>query len=139
LHWLKKAKTLSEGHWIRQFKKGRFRVKDKDTTLFRITHTDQYEDFKFISLMVEAVLEDLEKKREVFAQLDSICKPDCIFATNTSAIPIMLLATSEKPERIGRFLGAHFFSPASVMKVVEVIPGLETEEGDSSFHDGLVQ
>jgi len=65
--------------------------------------------------------------------LDSVCKPDCVFATNTSSISITLLATSVKSERIGQFLGSHFFSPASVMKLVEVIPGLETEDGTVTF------
>ena len=75
----------------------------------------------------------MEIKKEVFAQLDNICKPGCVFATNTSSISITRLATSVKPERIGRFLGAHFFSPTSVMKLVEVIPGLETDEESVTF------
>ena len=81
-----------------------------------------------MDLIVEAVLENLEAKREVFAQLEKACKPDCVFSTNTSSIPITLLATSVEPKRVTRFLGAHFFSPASVMKLVEIIPGLETDE-----------
>lgn len=109
-------------------KKGGFQTEDKEPTLSRITPTDQYEDLKEVDLVVEAVFEDLETKREVFSQLDRLCKPDCILATNTSSIPITLLATSVSKERIGRFLGTHFFSPASVMKLVEVIPGLETED-----------
>jgi 3-hydroxybutyryl-CoA dehydrogenase len=108
--------------------KGRFQVNEKDPTLSRITPTEHYEALKDVDLVVEAVFEELETKREVFVQLDSICKPDCIFATNTSSIPITLLAMSVKSERIGSFLGAHFFSPASVMTLVEVIPGLETED-----------
>jgi 3-hydroxybutyryl-CoA dehydrogenase len=108
--------------------KGRFQADEKDPTLSRITCSDRYEDLQNVDLIVEAVSEDLEIKREVFAQLDSVCKSDCVFATNTSSIPITLLATSVKPERIGSFLGAHFFSPASVMKLIEVIPGLETRD-----------
>ena len=98
------------------------------------------------TLIAQKPLEDREKarlmvldrasgeiKKKVFAELDSVCKPDCVFSTNTSSIPITLLATSVKTQRIGRFLGSHFFSPASVMKLVEVIPGLETEEKTVSF------
>ena len=117
LELAQKGKDRLRGVLDKAIQKGRFRVKDKDATLFRITPTGRYEAFKYMDLMMEAVFEDLEKKREAFAQLDSISKPDCIFATNTSSIPITLLATSEKPQRIGRFLGANFFSPASVMKL----------------------
>lgn len=117
----------------KSIQKKRFQTKDKDSTLARIIPSDNYEIFKNVDLVVEAVFEDLDTKREVFAQLDSVCKPDCVFATNTSSISITLLATSVKSERIGRFLGAHFFSPASVMKLVEVIPGLETEEETVAF------
>ena len=82
---------------------------------------------------MEAVFEDLETKKKVFAELGNICRQDCVFATNTSSIPVTLLATSVKKERIGRFLGAHFFSPAFTMKLVEVIPGLETEGETVAF------
>ena len=113
--------------------KGKIQTEDKAPVLNRIKPTDQYESLKGVDLMVEAVFEDLETKKEVFSQLDGLCKPDCIFATNTSSIPITLLATSVGKERVGQFLGSHFFSPASVMRLVEVIPGLETEEGTINF------
>ena len=109
-------------------KRGNFRPKKSLPALDRITLTEQYEDLKNVDIVIEAVFEDLETKKEVFSQLDRVCGPDCIFATNTSSIPITLLATSVSRERIGRFLGTHFFSPASIMKLVEVIPGLETDE-----------
>lgn len=123
-----KGKDRLEGVLEKAIRKGSFKGEDKEPTLSSITPTDQYEDLKDVDLLVEAVFEDLETKREVFSQLDRVCKPDCIFATNTSSIPITLLATSVSEERIGRFLGTHFFSPASVMRLVEVIPGLETQE-----------
>lgn len=113
--------------------KGKIQTEDKAPVLNRIKPTDQYESLKGVDLVVEAVFEDLETKKEVFSQLDGLCKPDCIFATNTSSIPITLLATSVGKERVGQFLGSHFFSPASVMRLVEVIPGLETEEGTINF------
>jgi len=112
----------------RQIKKGSITAEDKDSILSRIEPTDQYSVFSDIDLVVEAVFESLEVKKEVFAQLDKICAPGCIFATNTSSMSITLLATSVTPARIGNFVGTHFFSPASVMKLVEVIPGLETKE-----------
>jgi len=109
-------------------KKGKYQAGEKDVTLDRVTATDQYDLLKDMDLVVEAVFEEFDVKKEVFTRLDSICKPDCVFATNTSSISITRLATSVKPERLGRFLGAHFFSPATVMKLVEVIPGIETDE-----------
>jgi 3-hydroxybutyryl-CoA dehydrogenase len=133
LELAQKGKDRLEGVLDKAIQKGKFQADNKDSTLSRITPVDQYGIFKDVDLVVEAVFEDLETKKEVFAELDRVCKKDCVFATNTSSIPITLLATSVKPERIGQFLGAHFFSPASVMKLVEVIPGLETEEETVTF------
>jgi len=133
LELAQKGKDRLEGVLDKAIQKGRFQAKDKAPTLNRIIPTDKNKSFKDVDLVVEAVFEDLKIKKEVFSQLDSICKSDCVFATNTSSISITLLATSVRPERIGRFLGAHFFSPASVMKLVEVIPGLETEEETVAF------
>lgn len=133
LELAQKGKDRLEGTLDKTVQKGKFQAEKKIPTLSRITPTDQYEALEEADLIVEAVFENLETKKEVFNQLDSVCKPDCVFATNTSSIPITLLARSVKPERIGRFLGAHFFSPASVMKLVEVIPGLETENGTVAF------
>jgi len=109
-------------------KKGALPAEEKDNVLGRIAPTDDYNNLSDADLVVEAVFEDEKLKKEVFGELDKICKPDCIFATNTSSISITLLATSVKPERIGQFVGTHYFSPVSVMKLVEIIPGLETSE-----------
>jgi 3-hydroxybutyryl-CoA dehydrogenase len=128
-----KGKDRLEGVLDKLIKKGKFQLKDKDAVLSRITPTEEYETLKDADLAIEAVLEDLKIKTEVFSQLDSICKPNCIFATNTSSIPITLLARSVKSKRVGNFLGTHFFSPASIMKLVEVIPGLETKKETVTF------
>ena len=133
LELAQKGKLRLEDVLDKEINKNRLKAENKDPALVRIIPTDSYETFKKVDLVVEAVFEDLETKKTVFAQLDSVCKPECVFATNTSSISITLLATSVKPERIGRFLGAHFFSPASVMRLVEVIPGLETAEKTINF------
>jgi 3-hydroxybutyryl-CoA dehydrogenase len=133
LQLAQRGKELLGGVIDKAIKKGIFQAEDKDATLSRITPTEKYESLRDADLVLEAVFEDIGTKREVFGQLDSICKPDCVFATNTSSISITLLATSVKPERIGRFVGAHFFSPASVMKLVEVVPSLETENNTVDF------
>ena len=112
----------------RAIKKGVLPEEEKEPTLSRLVPTDQYQDLAEVDLVIEAVFEKLEIKKEVFNALDSVCKPETVFATNTSSIPITLLAASVSEKRRGYFVGAHFFSPASIMKLVEVIPGLETHE-----------
>jgi 3-hydroxybutyryl-CoA dehydrogenase len=112
----------------RAIKKGAFQGENKDSTLCRITPTDRFDGFADVDLVIEAIFENSEIKKQIFTELDGICKPECIFASNTSSIPITLLATSVSKERIGQFIGTHFFSPAFVMKLVEVIPGVETKE-----------
>ncbi len=79
-------------------------------------------------MVVEAVFEKQEVKAEVLAALDRICQPDCVIATNTSTIPITVLASFVAPARRPRFVGTHYFSPVSRMKLVEVIPAIETDE-----------
>jgi len=133
LNLAQKGKDRLSGVLDKAIQKGRFQKGEKAPTLERITPTDQYELLKDVDIMVEAVFEDLEVKKKVFGRLNEICKPNCVMATNTSSIPITLLATTVGVERIIRFVGVHFFSPASVMKLVEVIPGLETSEETVAF------
>lgn len=133
LELAQKGKDRLSGVLDRAIKKGAFQGEDKDSTLSRITPTDEFDGFADVDLVIEAIFENPDIKKEIFTELDGICKPDCIFASNTSSIPITLLATSVSKERIGQFIGAHFFSPAFVMKLVEVIPGVETKEEIVSF------
>lgn len=82
-----------------------------------------------VDLLVEAVVENLEVKKQVFKTLDSICKPDCVFATNTSSLPIKAIA-----EELNRpLIGMHFFNPAPVMKLVEVITSDTTPSEIADF------
>ena len=78
--------------------------------------------------VTEAVFEDLGVKSGVLGELDRTCPPSCVIATNTSTIPISTLASKVAAERRPRFIGTHYFSPVSRMKLVEVIPGFETAE-----------
>lgn len=96
----------------------------KETIIGRVKTTLSLEDAKGADLVIEAVPEEPGLKRETFAQLDSFCPPETIFATNTSAIPISLLASATK--RPEKFVGTHFFSPVPMMRLVEVIKGLST-------------
>ena len=109
-------------------KKGQFDGLRKDTTLSLVKPSDTYDAFRDADFVVEAVAEDLNVKRQTFAELDKICKPQCLLSSNTSSLRVTALATAVSEDRRRRFLGTHFFSPVSMMKLVEVIPGLETEE-----------
>lgn len=109
-------------------KKGQLDAGNKEKALSRIDVTDSYDRFSDTDFLVEAVVEDIKIKKETFAELDNLCKPECIFATNTSSLRVTALATAVNEDRREKFLGTHFFSPVSLMKLVEVIPGLETTE-----------
>jgi 3-hydroxybutyryl-CoA dehydrogenase len=133
LELAKKGKDRSSLALDKLIKKGHFSPEERELILSRIAPTENDGHLKEADLIVEAVIEDSETKKSVFRNLDATCKPECIFASNTSSISITQLATSVGSNRIGQFLGAHFFSPASVMKLVEVIPGLETKEDTVSL------
>ncbi|MBN7772976.1 3-hydroxyacyl-CoA dehydrogenase family protein [Clostridium aminobutyricum] len=111
----------------KSIKKGKISETDKEATLARVCATGSIEDMRDCDLVIEAALEVLEVKNNIFKQLDEICKKSTILASNTSSIPITKLAAAVGKERKGKFLGTHFNSPASVMKLVEVIPGLLTD------------
>lgn len=107
----------------KSIQKGKIEAADKEAILGRIVATDQLEAMSDADLVIEAAIEDFEIKRGIFETLDGLCKKECIIASNTSSIPITRLATTVKRERANKFLGIHFFSPAFVMKLVEIIPG----------------
>jgi len=98
-----------------------------DGALARINPStvDEFGDCDYVT---EAVFEDLAVKAEVLASLDRTCRPDCVIATNTSTIPISTLASKITSSRRAVFVGTHYFSPVSRMKLVEVIPGFDTVE-----------
>jgi 3-hydroxybutyryl-CoA dehydrogenase len=98
------------------------------TALTRVRTTTDFTLFAGCTMVTEAVFEDLQVKRRVLESLDPICDPSCIFATNTSTIPISTLATAVAPPRRPLFIGTHYFSPVSRMKLVEVITSFETSE-----------
>lgn len=133
LELAERGKARLQGVLDKAIKKGKFAAEEKEPTLARITPVDQYGMFGKVNLVVEAVVEDFDVKKQVLGELDSVCNSACVFATNTSSISITRLATCVGSERRAKFVGAHFFSPASVMKLVEVIPGLETSEEAVTF------
>jgi 3-hydroxybutyryl-CoA dehydrogenase len=108
----------------RSVKKGTMTEADKATIIARIKTTTDNKDAKDADLVIEAAPEILDLKKSIFKQLDEICRPDAILATNTSSLPISDIATIVKSP--GRFIGIHFMNPVPVMKGVEVIVGKQT-------------
>jgi 3-hydroxybutyryl-CoA dehydrogenase len=106
--------------------RGFYQQEQVDSTLKRIKSDTNLEQLASCQFVTEAVFEDLSVKSAVWSQLDSICAADCVFATNTSTIPIATLAATVRSSRRPLFIGTHYFSPVSRMKLVEVIPGFET-------------
>lgn len=107
----------------RSIKKGQFDPARKGPVLDRVRAGSDIQDMAVCDFVVEAVLEALDVKAGVFKKLDSVCKESCVIASNTSSISITKLAASVSRDRQRRFLGTHFNSPASIMKLVELIPG----------------
>ena len=105
--------------------RGRLDPADRDALLERIRFSTSMEDLAHAELVIEAVPERMELKTEVLAAVDKICPPDTILATNTSSLSVTELATSTG--RPGRVVGMHFFNPAPVMKLVEVVRTVVTE------------
>ena len=111
----------------KNIKKGRITEEDKEKTLANVTATGDISLMADCDLVIEAVLEIFEVKKGIFEQLDKVCKESTIICSNTSSISITKLASTVGEVRKPRFLGTHFNSPASVMKLVEVIPALLTD------------
>jgi 3-hydroxybutyryl-CoA dehydrogenase len=108
----------------RGVKKGTMQESDKAAIMSRIKTTLDMKDAKDADLVIEAAPEVLELKINIFKQLEEICKPDAILATNTSSLPIGAIAAATK--RPGKVIGIHFMNPVPLMKGVEVIPGRHT-------------
>ena len=103
----------------RQVEKGKLDAPARDAALARISSTDHLRRLAECDLVIESVVEDLATKRQLFAELEQIVKPDGILATNTSTLPVVELAmATERPDRV---CGIHFFNPAPLMRLVEVV------------------
>jgi len=117
----------SVGKFIdKSIEKGKMTPEQKQHILGRIHGTTTLEDMKDADLVIEAILEQVHLKKDIFQKLDTICKKETIFASNTSTIPITDLASATK--RPDKFIGMHFMNPVPLMKLVEVIRGLRTSD-----------
>ena len=123
---LKAALARLAGVLDRGIPRGFFKAEEKPLALARITPTVALEPFADRDFVTEAVFEEEAVKGETFRKLDAICQQRCVFASNTSTIPISTLASYVGAARRPLFIGTHYFSPASRMKLVEIIPAFDT-------------
>lgn len=133
---LEKSKEGLEKILNRQIEKERMTQAEVTGILDRINFVDHLSDFKKIDIVFEAIIEDLQAKKDQFARLEAIVPKDCILATNTSSLSIASISSALK--KPGRFLGVHFFNPAPLMKLVEIIPGLSTAESTVTSTKNLI-
>jgi len=117
--------SISKGY-AKLVEKGKIAQADMDAIMANITTTTDYATFKDADLVIEAASEDMALKKEVFVELDKICKPEAIFATNSSSLSITEIAACTT--RPSQFIGMHFFNPADRMALVEVIKGQLTSD-----------
>jgi 3-hydroxybutyryl-CoA dehydrogenase len=110
----------------RQVKKGRMEESDAADVRARVRAVTAIDELAACELVLESIVEDLAVKQELFRELDRVCPPGAILATNTSTLPVVEMAmVTERPDRV---CGVHFFNPAPAMSLVEVVPAITTSE-----------
>jgi 3-hydroxybutyryl-CoA dehydrogenase len=114
-------------HFVgRAVEKGRLDAAERDASLGRLRTTTDLADLAECDLVIEAIVEELDAKRELFAELERVCAADAILATNTSALSVTEIAeATERPERV---IGMHFFNPAPVLPLVEIVRTARSDE-----------
>jgi 3-hydroxybutyryl-CoA dehydrogenase len=122
--FLKKGIAGIEKSLGRFVEKGTLTAEQRNETMARFKGTTKFEDLAECDIVIEAITENLEVKRETFATIDKIVKPSAIFASNTSSLVITEMMTATK--RVDRFIGMHFFNPVPLMKLVEVVGTITT-------------
>jgi 3-hydroxybutyryl-CoA dehydrogenase len=118
----------------RAVEKGKLGAEEHDAALARFRTTTEVKELAECDLVIEAIVEELDAKRELFAELDRVCAPDAILATNTSALSVTQIAeATEHPDRV---IGMHFFNPAPLLPLVEIV---RTEQSDESAVDAAYE
>ena len=121
-----KAKEKVTRGLQRRIEKGKITQEDMDSVLSRMNWSTDLNIARESNFVIEAVFENLDLKKEIFKNLDSICSPETILATNTTALSVSEIASAtQRPDKV---IGMHFFNPAVIMKLVEIIRGDETSE-----------
>ena len=123
---LEKGKKRITTDLERRMQKGKITAEEQKEILGRLSSTTQLEDFRNCDLVIEAATEQIPLKKEIFQALDGVTRKEVILASNTSSISIGRIASfTRRPERV---IGLHFFLPAPVMKLIEIVRGMETSE-----------
>jgi 3-hydroxybutyryl-CoA dehydrogenase len=121
-----RGQATIERYLGRGVEKGRMTAAERDAALGRLSLTTELADLAECDLVIEAVLEELDLKREVFAELDRLTQPDAVLATNTSALSVReIAAATTRPDRV---VGMHFFNPAPVLPLVEIVRAPESSD-----------
>jgi 3-hydroxybutyryl-CoA dehydrogenase len=131
---LKKGMGSIEKNLNRLVEKGTLSAEERDKVMGRLKGTTNVEDLKDCDIVIEAIIEQLEPKKELYAQLDKICPKTTIFASNTSSLSITEMGTATG--RPDRFIGLHFFNPVPIMKLVEVVRTIATDQ--AAYEEAVV-
>lgn len=135
LELVEKGLGVIKKNLVRDVEKGRKTQEEMDAILSRISPSTHLEDGKDVDFVVEAIVENMAAKTDVFKKLDEICPAHTILASNTSSLPITeIAAVTKRPEKV---IGMHFMNPVPVMKLVEVIRGLATSDGTYAVVEDL--
>ena len=127
--YLKKGLGGIEKQLGKLVEKGKLAATDRDATLGRLKGSTRLEDASDADLVIEAIIENIEEKNRTYSTLDRACKPETIFASNTSSLSVTQMMTATTAERQRRFIGMHFFNPVPVMRLVEVVRTILTDRG----------
>ena len=123
---VEKGRTRIEADLEKRVQKGRMTSDEKETILKRLSTTTRLEELKNCDFIVEAAVENIPLKWEIFKKLDEMTRKEAILASNTSSISITRIASiTQRPDRV---IGMHFFNPAPVMKLIEIIRGLVSSD-----------
>jgi 3-hydroxybutyryl-CoA dehydrogenase len=130
-----RGRQAIERSMAKAVERGKLDESSRDEALGRISGTTDFQELADADLVIEAVVEDLATKREVFHRLDELTRPEVVLASNTSSIPIVELASvTKRPDRV---VGTHFFNPPPVMPLLEVVRSLTTSDETVDFARGL--
>ena len=124
---LQKGLASIEKSLARFADKGTITAEQQKQTRDRLSGTTSFEDLSDCDIIIEAIIENLEEKQNTYRQLDALCKPETIFASNTSSLSITQMMVATSPARQQRFIGMHFFNPVPIMKLVEVVRTILTD------------
>jgi 3-hydroxybutyryl-CoA dehydrogenase len=133
---LQKGFAAIEKSLERLAQKGTITVEQQKQTRDRLFGTTTFDDLSDCDIIIEAIIENLDEKQKTYRQLDTICKPEAIFASNTSSLSITQMMVATSPARQQRFIGMHFFNPVPIMKLVEVVRTILT---DAAVYEDAVE